>query len=180
MAIVNLTVSNHRVITHPVLQDRVRPEFLDSTTHSPFLINNLERSKAHLAVDLPLVVPAPFKNSFYAVCPVFVAILEKHRWEAFTNMIIPAIRLKLSDDEVEELFWAKVRASFSIIKVCKAVGIKAHNTVDERCVEKTRRQPPPELEDFGSLVSRLNEHIRMEAPNKELEANQPSLWSLDI
>jgi hypothetical protein len=165
------------LLIHPFLEQKIRPEFIDPDRHSSSLVKNLQRCKQHLLADRPLVARAGKSREFYVICPVFAAILKKHQWAAFDDISIPAIVVSMSEEEVEELVWAKVRAAFSVIEVCRKTHVGIFDTFGQRPVEKTSRRPAKAEEDFDSLATALLNYLIEVAANREDQSDQMNLWS---
>lgn len=119
MAIVHLTTEDHKLLIHPVLSEKIRARLLNPARHSSSLIRNFKRCKEHLLADFPFVMKTKKPREYFVLCPVFVVILKTHQWLAFEKMKIPAVTVKMSDDEVEEMFWAKTRSAFSLVAACR-------------------------------------------------------------
>lgn len=152
MSFINLTVKNHRLLIHPFLEQKIRPEFIDPDQHLSSLVRNLERCKQYLLADRPVVTRAGKSRGYYVLCPVFAAILKEYQWSAFDEISISAIVVSMSEEEVEELIWAKVRSAFSVIDICRKTHVGIHDIFGKRPAEEILRRPIKAEENFDSFA----------------------------
>lgn len=177
MSIVNLTVEKHKVTVHPVLYERIPEEFLDPDKHVKALIKRLDRCKEHLAVDRPVIMKTDTKNHYYVICPVFAAMIKKHRWQAFDGITIPAIVVDLSDDEVEEYFWSKIRTAMSLSSICRDKQVRIFDLVDERPADKTMPKVRGEIPGFEAEVDSFNRYRDESIASEKPGSDQHNLWN---
>lgn len=177
MSIVNLTVKTHKLAIHPVLYERIPEEFLDPDKHSKALTKKLDRCKEHLMVDCPVVVKTKIRNQYFVICPVFAAMIVKHKWRAFDGIRIPAIAVVLSDDEVEEYFWSKVRSAYSYYTVYTDIGISIFDLLGDRQSEKTKPKIRREIPGFDAEVDSFNQYRDESIASEKPGSDQHNLWS---
>jgi len=177
VSIVNLTVEKHKVSVHPVLYERVPEEFLDPDKHVKALIKTLGRCKEHLAEDRPIVVKTNTKNLYYVICPVFAAMIKKYKWAAFSGITIPAIAVGLSDNEVEEYFWSKVRFAMSLRPIYGRKRLTIFDLIDERPVEKTMPKVRGEIPGFNAEVDSFNRYRDESIASEKPGSDQHNLWN---